>query len=49
MPYYLNIFTGLFDYYQKGGGVLPPTIDGVLLSESSEYLLTEAGDNLAFE
>lgn len=46
MPYYLNIFTGLFDYYQTSTTI---TIDGVLLNEASDYLTTEAGDYLAFD
>lgn len=45
MPYALNVFTGLFDYYQSGVAV----VDGVYLTESGDYLITESGDYLATE
>jgi hypothetical protein len=49
MPYRFNVFTANFDYYETGGSVTPPTIDGVLLTETNDYLITEAGDYLAWE
>lgn len=33
----------------SNGVVIPPSVDGALLAENADFLLTESGDNLATE